>query len=97
MASNPLHWGSRSSLEFRRLPAHFFSSSGGAAVRRNFLVSAVAVNFAMLWLAGCGGYSSGSLNGGAAPYITTQPANQTVVAGQTATFSVTASGTTPLS
>ena len=32
-----------------------------------------------------------------APAITTQPANQTVTAGQTATFSVTASGTAPLS
>jgi MYXO-CTERM domain-containing protein len=31
-----------------------------------------------------------------APSITTQPANQTVTAGQTATFSVTASGTGPL-
>jgi hypothetical protein len=34
---------------------------------------------------------------GAAPSITAQPANQTVTAGQTATFSVTAAGTTPLS
>ena len=32
-----------------------------------------------------------------APNITTQPANATVTAGQTATFSVTASGTAPLS
>ena len=32
-----------------------------------------------------------------APSITTQPASQTITAGQTATFSVTASGTTPLS
>ena len=31
-----------------------------------------------------------------APNITTQPANQTVTAGQTATFSVTATGTAPL-
>jgi len=31
-----------------------------------------------------------------APSITTQPANRTVTAGQTATFSVTATGTTPL-
>jgi hypothetical protein len=33
----------------------------------------------------------------AAPTITTQPANQTVTVGQTATFSVTATGTAPLS
>lgn len=32
-----------------------------------------------------------------APSVTTQPANRTVFAGQTATFSVTASGTAPLS
>ncbi|HYL62883.1 MAG TPA: choice-of-anchor D domain-containing protein [Candidatus Methylomirabilis sp.] len=32
-----------------------------------------------------------------APTITTQPANQTVIAGQTATFTVVASGTAPLS
>src|SRR5206468_8871503 len=31
------------------------------------------------------------------PSITTQPANQTVTAGQTATFTVTATGTAPLS
>ena len=35
--------------------------------------------------------------GGAAPYITTQPMNQTVTAGQTATFTVVARGTAPLS
>ncbi len=34
---------------------------------------------------------------GVAPTITTQPANQTVTAGQTATFSVVATGTAPLS
>src|SRR5207302_8117054 len=32
-----------------------------------------------------------------APTITTQPANQTVTAGQTASFAVTANGTAPLS
>ena len=49
--------------------------------------------------AGCGGYSSTATvngNGPVAPYITTQPANQTVTAGQTATFSVAATGTAPL-
>src|SRR6266581_9013348 len=49
--------------------------------------------------AGCGGYSgTGSVNGNGpvAPYVTTQPANQTVTAGQTATFSVVVSGTAPL-
>src|SRR3974377_2405623 len=42
---------------------------------------------------------SGAVVGGkdVAPTITTQPANQTVTAGQTATFTVAASGTAPLS
>src|SRR5205807_10442014 len=40
----------------------------------------------------------GTNNGApAAPLITTQPANQTVTAGQTATFTVVAAGTPPLS
>src|SRR5436190_4278250 len=48
-------------------------------------------------VAGCSGYGSGTVNGGAiAPYINTQPANQTVYVGQTATFSVGAAGTPPL-
>src|SRR5689334_5443837 len=48
-------------------------------------------------VAGCSGYGSGTVNGGAiAPYINTQPANQTVSVGQTATFSVGAAGTLPL-
>jgi hypothetical protein len=47
-----------------------------------------------LMLAGCGG--SGSMPKNAAPSITTQPANQTVTAGQAAAFSVAATGTAPL-
>jgi hypothetical protein len=47
-----------------------------------------------LFLPGCGGSSSMVKN--AAPSITTQPANQTVTVGSTATFSVVAAGTTPL-
>ena len=46
----------------------------------------------MLALSGC---SKSSQPG--APSITTQPANQTVTVGQTATFSVSATGTAPLS
>jgi hypothetical protein len=38
-----------------------------------------------------------TVNAVAAPTITVQPANQTVTVGQTATFTVTATGTTPLS
>jgi len=47
---------------------------------------------------GCGGsYGNGGGGGGRAPYITTQPTDQTVTVGQTATFSVVASGTATLS
>jgi len=48
-----------------------------------------------LMLAGCGG--SSSMVQDAVPSITTQPSNQSVVVGQAATFSVAATGTTPLS
>ena len=67
---------------------------------------AVAGLLAAVLVAGCGGGGGGEGSspppggGGStavAPSITTQPANATVTAGQTATFSVTASGTTPLS
>lgn len=51
---------------------------------------------AQLSLLGCGGGGySGS--GPVAPAITTQPANQRVVVGQTAIFTVAANGTAPLS
>ena len=53
-----------------------------------------------LLLAGCSGVSAPSNSGSViatAPSITTQPTNQTVTAGQSATFSVTAAGTAPLS
>ncbi len=58
-------------------------------------------SFAILaTLAACGGQSSTPAtqpqNSATAPQITTQPANQSVSAGQTATFSVVATGTAPL-
>ncbi len=55
---------------------------------------------APLMLSGCAGFASSNSNTGdppSAPTITTQPANQTVTAGQTAAFSVVATGTAPLS
>jgi len=61
-----------------------------------WLINVMLVAFS---LAACGGYSSTPTvngNGPVAPYITTPPANQTVTAGQTATFSVAATGTPPL-
>jgi hypothetical protein len=45
---------------------------------------------------GCASTSSNSNSGGGAPSITVQPAGVTVTAGQTATFSVGAAGTSPL-
>jgi hypothetical protein len=69
-------------------------------MRRMPFLCSIAVVLLALSFAGCGGYSStGTVNGGgpAAPYINTQPASQTVNAGQTATFSVVAAGTPPLS
>jgi len=53
-----------------------------------------------LTLSGCGGSDSSpssQVGNPVAPAITTQPASQTVSAGQTATFTVTATGTAPLS
>src|SRR5947208_13522052 len=53
-----------------------------------------------LALSGCGSDSSPSAQSPVtpvAPAITTQPASQTVSAGQTATFTVAATGTAPLS
>ncbi len=60
----------------------------------------IAVLAATLSLSGCkSGAASGSAGsqGSTAPAITAQPSNATVTVGQTATFSVTATGTPPLS
>jgi hypothetical protein len=63
-------------------------------LRPSVAVSVVA----LILLAACGGGSSGGGGGNpVAPSITVQPVNQTVTAGGTATFSVTATGTAPLS
>ncbi len=52
----------------------------------------------LIILSGCAGVASSSTsNPPSAPTITTQPVSQTVAVGQTATFSVAAAGTTPLS
>src|SRR5258708_10471497 len=68
-------------------------------MKRIPIASSITAILLAFYFAGCGGYSSsgsGNGNGPVAPYITTQPANQTVTAGQAATFSVTASGTAAL-
>jgi hypothetical protein len=63
-------------------------------LRPNVLVSVIA----LIVLAACGGGSSGGGGGNpVAPSITVQPVNQTVTATGTAMFSVTATGTPPLS
>jgi hypothetical protein len=61
-------------------------------------VSASTISILLLLLSGCGpGSSSNSTSSVAvSPSIMTQPENQSVMAGQTATFTVTASGTAPL-
>jgi hypothetical protein len=60
------------------------------------VLSAVAVVVGLgIFEYGCGGSNSNS--GSGAPAITAQPSNQTVTAGQMATFSVTATGKSPLS
>jgi hypothetical protein len=66
-------------------------------VHRKPISSRIAAFLAAFALAGCGGTTaSKNPNGGAqstAPTITSQPANQIVSTGQTAMFSVTATGT----
>jgi Immunoglobulin domain len=61
----------------------------------------VSVLFTLVVHSGCAGPTgdapSTSTNANSPPSITIQPANQTVIAGQAATFSVTASGAAPLS
>ena len=62
--------------------------------KRFTLNLSLAALFAVLSLAGCGG---GNSENASAPVITAQPENITVTELQTASFSVTASGTAPLS
>ena len=81
-------------------PAALFDV-GVPPVRRPILVIQVSAILVPLTFAGCAGLtSSNSSNAGnkaVAPTIAAQPASQIVTAGQSATFSVMASGTAPLS
>jgi hypothetical protein len=54
------------------------------------------LSLVLLFMIGCGSGSSGGGGNPVPPSITTEPTNQTVVVGQTATFTVGASGTAPL-
>lgn len=65
----------------------------GAQAPTTCFCVALSIAIGML-LASCGGGADSSMT---APAITTQPSNQTVAAGRTATFSVVATGTAPLS
>src|SRR5882762_3265729 len=64
-----------------------------AALRHSALLAVLTL--ALLVLNGCSGLVSSTAT--TAPAITAQPTNQTVIAGQTATFAVVATGTAPLS
>jgi hypothetical protein len=61
------------------------------------VVLGLTVILALFGISGCAGGFEGAKPLAAAAPTVTQPANQTVMVGQTATFSVTASGTGPLS
>jgi uncharacterized membrane protein YfcA len=63
----------------------------------NWRVAGLLWGVALLALSGCAAGAGGDGGGHPVPpKITSQPANQTVTAGQTSTFSITASGTAPL-
>jgi hypothetical protein len=65
----------------------------------NFRISPALASLLPLFLIACSGGSGrglGAESGAMAPSITAQPANQTVVIGRPATFTVTASGAAPL-
>lgn len=68
-----------------------------APVRRRGGVSALFLACIALACAGCAGGQGASTPPGQPVAITTQPVNQTVPIGQTATFTVTATGTAPIS
>src|SRR5258708_7388572 len=94
------------SLKFLNQPRRFVPCSAQFVtprlrvdlMRRFSLSCSFALIPVALFFAGCNGYSSGSVNGGGsvAPYTNRQPANQAVMGGKPATFSVVVAGTPPL-
>jgi hypothetical protein len=68
---------------------------GAGSALRSCVVGAMLL--CMATLAACGGGGAKADLAAAAPTITTQPDNQTVTVGETATFTTVASGTAPLS
>src|SRR5215510_8054586 len=86
-------------LKGRRLKNDHDSFVGCSHMRRSQLVSFLIAVTALVAV-GCAGLTTGKTSGGnppVMPSISAQPANQTVTPGQAATYSVTASGTAPLS
>lgn len=73
------------------------AAARGRTLTRWFALVAVAACVILFAIYGCSGGSHSNSSGPSAPSITSQPANQTVILGQTATFSVAAAGTAPLS
>jgi Ig-like domain-containing protein len=65
-------------------------------VRARLIVATAIICEMSVLLGACGDTATSNGNPPTAPTISTQPASQTVTAGQPATFSVTASGTAPL-
>lgn len=61
------------------------------------MLKLLTITLILLNVAGCGGQSPSGPSNPVAPAIMVQPNNQTVTVGSTATFSVSASGTPPLS
>ena len=62
---------------------------------RSGCIQLLTATLVLLVMTACSG-GGGSSNSAQSPTITKQPANQAVTVGQTATFSVTATGTVPL-
>ncbi|HEY2678483.1 MAG TPA: PQQ-binding-like beta-propeller repeat protein [Steroidobacteraceae bacterium] len=66
-------------------------------MNQKILIASTALLALLASCGGGGGYGGGQMPAAVAPTITVQPANQQVIVGQTASFSVTATGTAPLS
>ena len=66
-------------------------------IRRRLAAAVVGMVISILTACGSGGSPQAAPPGATAPAISSQPSSQTVNSGQTATFSVVASGTAPLS
>jgi hypothetical protein len=69
--------------------------SSRLATLRSGCIQLLTATLLLLVMTACGG-GGGSSNSSQIPTITTQPAKQSVTVGQAATFSVTATGTAPL-